>query len=101
MWILEVPDAEPESFDMQVDRLLSTLTQDFAVWRSLGQRYEVDLYCGFFMRTTNQGFAVAVETLGALVDRGIELGFDVYAPSPEEEAEYWAQQDVTAEKELE
>jgi ribosomal protein L19 len=95
MWILKAPDSEPDDFKTQVDQLLSTVTQDFAVWRSLGQRYQVDLFCGFFMDTRNQGFTLAVQTMRALLERGVEPGFDVYAPTPEEEAEYWKKQEGT------
>ncbi|MBK1616575.1 hypothetical protein CKO44_24340 [Rubrivivax gelatinosus] len=101
MWILKASESEPADFEKQVDQLLSTLTLDFSVWRSLGQRYQVDLFCGFFMDHRNQGFTLAVPTLSALVVRGIEPGFEIYAPTPEEEAEYWAKQEGTAHKEPE
>jgi hypothetical protein len=83
MWILKETDSEPDEFDKQVEQLLSKLTHDLAVWDSLGQRYQVDLFCGFFMDNGNQGFTLTIETLRALVERGIAPGFDVYAPTPD------------------
>lgn len=93
MWSLKAQEAEPESFDSQVSSLLSRLTQDTAIWTNLGRDFQVDLFCGFFMDNRNQGFTLSIETLQALAARGIEPGFDIYAPSPEEEAEYWARQE--------
>jgi ribosomal protein L19 len=89
MWSLNAQEAECESFDSQVSMLLSRLTQDTTIWTSLGREFQVDLFCGFFMDTRNQGFTLSIETLKTLAVRGIEPGFDIYAPSNEEEAEYW------------
>ncbi len=93
MWILKEPDSAPEEIDRQVEHLLSKLTNNLAIWDSLGQRYQVDLFCGFFMDTRNQGFTLSVETLRSLAERRIAPGFDIYAPTPEEEAEYWAREE--------
>ena len=93
MWILKEPDSDPDEIDKQVERLLSKLTKNLAIWDSLGQRYQVDLFCGFFMDTRNQGFTLAVATLRSLAERRIAPGFDIYAPTPEEEADYWARQE--------
>ena len=94
MWSLSVEDAEPDNFEQQVKQLLSKLTQDLTVWHSLSKRFEVDLFCGFFMDNRNQGFSLPVATIAALAERHISPGFDVYAPTEEEEAEYWAKQDA-------
>jgi len=96
MWLLAVPDADPEDFQEQVDALLSKLTEDLNIWLQLTEQYQVDLYCGFFMETTNQGFTLSTRSMSVLVARGIKIGFDVYSPSPEEEVEYWAKQEGKA-----
>ncbi len=94
MWLLAATDAEPEAFEEQIEALLLKLTDDLTVWRKLTEHYQVDLYCGFFMDTSNQGFSLPARSMSLLTARGIEIGFEVYAPSPEEEAEYWAAQEV-------
>jgi len=94
MWLLAATDTEPEAFREQIEALLSKLTDDLKVWRELTETYQVDLYCGFFMDTRNQGFTLSAHSMSLLTARGIEIGFEVYAPSPEEEAEYWATQEV-------
>jgi Domain of unknown function (DUF4279) len=84
MWSLKAEDAEPEAFDAQIQGLLARLPDDLNIWRSLADRYQVDLFCGFFMDTTNQGFTLSTKTMACLAERSIEIGFDVYSPSPEE-----------------
>lgn len=77
-WFLRVPAAEPEDFNGQVARLFSQATDDPSAWKSLGAKYEVDLFCGWFMSTSNDGVSVSVATLRTLADRGVELSLDIY-----------------------
>lgn len=83
MWLLEVPRKEPEDLNAQVAEILSRLTQDIEVWKALTQDFELDLYCGLFMDSTNDGFCLSASTLAAFGERGIELAIEVYAPIPE------------------
>ncbi|KRA75969.1 hypothetical protein ASD78_08420 [Lysobacter sp. Root667] len=83
-WHLSARTTEPEDLDAQVAELLAQLTPDLAVWHELSQRYRIDLFCGWFMGETNEGVAISCRTLLALGERGIELGIDLYSPTPEE-----------------
>jgi hypothetical protein len=47
--------------DAQVMGLLSRLPTDPAVWQQIGSRYEVDLFCGWFMNTWNDSLATDLE----------------------------------------
>jgi hypothetical protein len=80
-WRLEAPDARPEDIDGQVERILSRLTSDLEKWRALTLKYQADIFCGLFMREENEGIELSPETLRALGQRGISIGFDIYAPS--------------------
>ena len=93
MWSLKAQETDPENYEAQLRDILSKVTQNGETWRALRERYEVDLFCGFPLDTTNHGFSLSTSTIEALAARGIEPGFDIYAPSPEEESEYWARQD--------
>lgn len=86
-WMLNATDREPENLDAQVDEILGQLTQDLTVWASLSNDYEIDLFCGFFMKQTDEGVEVSVKTLKALSERGIKLGFCIYAPLKDLEAD--------------
>lgn len=83
-WRVEVPDANPEDVDGQVTRILSRLATDVEVWRALAARYRIDIFCGLFMRETNEGLELSPATLLALGQRGISIGFDIYAPRGDE-----------------
>ena len=83
-WRLDAADTAPEDTNAQVRALLSKLTQDLAVWRDITNRFEVDLFCGWFMGQTNDGAILSPATLLALGERGIELQLDIYAPDSDE-----------------
>jgi hypothetical protein len=80
LWRLKATDRVPEDIDVQIRDLLSGLTQDLATWRVLSEAYEVDLFCGLFMDDSNEGLELSSGSLTALADRGVKLGFDIYAP---------------------
>lgn len=77
-WHLETSVREPADLDGQVQELLGALTQDLEVWAALARRFRVDLFCGLFMKSTNEGATLSPETLAALGNRGIKLSLDVY-----------------------
>lgn len=84
LWCLEASNREPGNLDAQVAELLGRLSQSLETWKALGARYSIDVYCGFFMRDTNEGLEISVATLGALAQRGIALSVELYAPLREE-----------------
>ena len=79
-WRLETTDREPEDLDSQIAELLAKTTQDIKVWESLSNRFEIDLFCGFFMNESNEGLSISPESLAALGKRGITLSLDIYGP---------------------
>lgn len=78
LWSLAAPDTEPADIDAQVSALLKSLTSDLAVWQSLDDRFDLDLFCGWFMSHLNEGVEISPPTLRALADRRIALGLDIY-----------------------
>ena len=80
-WHLSARDMDPADIDAQVAEILTQLPSDLDVWRSLAARYEIDLFCGWFMNESNEGLDIAAETLSALGSRGIKLGVDLYSPT--------------------
>ncbi len=83
-WRLDATSTVPEDTDAQVHELLSRLTPDLAVWRDIASRFDVDLFCGWFMGQTNDGAKLSPGTLLALGQRGIALSLDIYAPDSDE-----------------
>jgi hypothetical protein len=80
MWRLEAADCEPENLDGQIRELLEKTNRDLKVWRTLSSRYEIDLFCGLFMAEGIEGLTLSSDSLTALGERGIEIGFDIYSP---------------------
>ncbi len=79
-WHLESRDREPEDIDTQVGELLAQLSNDLAVWRQLEEQFKIDLFCGLFMDSWNEGFAISPKSMIALGVRGITVSLDIYAP---------------------
>ena len=77
-WHLKASDREPEDLDGQVQELLDKLTQDLKVWAALAQQFQIDLFCGLFMKSANEGATLSPDTLAALANRGIKLSLDIY-----------------------
>lgn len=84
-WRLDATDTEPENLDAQVRELLTRTTDNLDIWRELSRRFEVDLFCGWFMEESNEGVCISPETLSALGTRGITLSLDIYGPIQENE----------------
>lgn len=79
-WSLNAEDREPDDFDAQVMELLGQLTANPSVWSELTRRFEIDLFCGWFMGSSNEGVEISPEVLMALGSRGIHLSLDIYGP---------------------
>jgi hypothetical protein len=78
MWSLYSTEREPEDLEIQIEELLANVTSDIAVWRDLVHRYRVDLFCGLFMGSKNDGLTLSPKVLVALGQRGIMLALDIY-----------------------
>lgn len=80
VWRLSAKETKPENLDWQVSELLGQVTSDLSVWSSIRARFRVDLFCGWFMGSGNEGVAISPETMVALGQRGIQLSVDIYGP---------------------
>ena len=54
------------------------MTDDLGVWKALTSSYEVDMFCGAFMQSGNDGLSISAESMLDLGTRGIELDLDIY-----------------------
>lgn len=88
IWVFgltEEPSPEWELNDAMV-AILGRLSSDLQVWASLAARFKLDVFCGLFMSSDNQGADIAPVTLRLLAERGLTLDLDVYGPPPGETA---------------
>ncbi len=84
MWIVDVPDREPEDMNAQIHEVLSRMTDDLSVWKNITGRFRVDLFCGLWMAGSDNGMTLSPQSLAALGERGIELGLCIYGDDEEE-----------------
>ncbi len=77
-WIFKTDDCAPGNLNLQIETLLSKLTQDLDIWRDLASRFQCNLFCGLFMSSSNDGESISANTLLQLGSRGIEIWFDIY-----------------------
>ncbi len=86
-WRLRAENCCPEDVNGQVAQILSGMTADTDIWRELTSKYRVDMFCGLFMRVSNEGLALSPDTMLELGRRGIKIDFDIYAPFTEKAAD--------------
>ena len=78
IWTLEANEKEPADLDLQVNEILSQLPCDLSIWHALSKKFELDLFCGFFMEKSNEGIDISPSSLEQLGARGIALALDIY-----------------------
>lgn len=79
-WFLRVEASEPENLDGQLASLFARMTSDPEAWATLAQRFDVDLFCGLFLASSNEGLSISPDILRQLGERGIEFSLDIYGP---------------------
>jgi hypothetical protein len=81
-WMLELDFAEGAEIELEqaINQLLDRLNSDPAMWANLNQRFRCDVACGLFLGDGggNEGLDLGPETLRRLVERHLEIGFDLY-----------------------
>ena len=79
-WSLHAPDEKEADLDSQVAWILARLTSDASVWKRVARDYRLDMFCAVHLERSNRGVSLSPKTMADLGARGIELGFDIYAP---------------------
>lgn len=80
VWSIRAQDRSPADPDAQIAELLARTTQDLVAWEAVRAMGRIDVFFGFHLATSNEGFTVSPASLAALAARHIELGVDVYGP---------------------
>ena len=83
-WMLEAAPSKTGDFDAQILQLLSHTDVSLDMWASLARKFEMDIFCGWFMHHANEGVAVSPQTLLMLGERNIALSVNIYAPLSDE-----------------
>ncbi len=76
-WILS-GDPDDRPLDEQVQALLASLPGESALWEDLCARFQVDLFCGLFLKGPNSMAHLSSTSLRLLADKGIKITLDMY-----------------------
>ncbi len=87
IWSLKAEENSTEELETKIAKLLDKVTDDLKVWKSLGQRYKLDMFCGLFMDRSNEGLSLSSSIMSRLGERSIEIGLDIYSQDVDEELE--------------
>ncbi|WCM26911.1 DUF4279 domain-containing protein [Sphingomonas sp. QA11] len=77
-WRLKTNDRQPRDFDSHIAQILEGLSDDLAVWEDLVTRFKADVFCGLFMKESNEGLSLSAKSMLDLGARGLSLEFDIY-----------------------
>jgi hypothetical protein len=80
-WLLESNLPRSVDLETQINSLIDSTTADLDAWESLSQRFSADLFCGVFLAHMNEGFELSAKLMRQLAERGLKIGFDLYAPT--------------------
>jgi hypothetical protein len=78
LWRLDATEAVPEDFEAQLAEILKKVTAEPEAWQDVSRRFRVELYCGWFMASGNDGIGISSDALRLLGERGIALHIDIY-----------------------
>jgi len=85
-WALTINSKDYENGEIELEDglkiLLGKLPSDAKLWRSLTTKFDVDIFCGLFLKTSNRGFELSAKASKMLSHRNLEIGFDVYFEPP-------------------
>lgn len=87
-WAVSIDSSDYEGGELDLEEglkiLLGKLPSDAKVWKSLTSKYDVDVFCGLFLETSNRGFGLSAKISKMLSHRHLAIGFDVYFDPPTE-----------------
>jgi hypothetical protein len=84
-WLLKSDEDQDVELNEQILKLLGRVSDDLSVWEGLASKYDVDLFCGLFLDMENRECWLSAETMLRLAERGLSIGFDIYAVFADEE----------------
>ncbi|WEJ98542.1 MAG: DUF4279 domain-containing protein [Candidatus Sphingomonas phytovorans] len=79
-WRLKTNDRQLGDFDSHIAQILGGLSDDLAVWEDLTTRFKADVFCGLFMKESNEGLSLSAKSMLDLGARRLSLEFDIYDP---------------------
>jgi hypothetical protein len=79
VWLLNSDDERSVGLDEQVMHLLGRVSDDPSAWETLTKKYKAEVFCGLFLDADNRECWLSADVLRHLAERGLGIGFDIYA----------------------
>ncbi len=86
-WFLNIEKNSHQTLEEQILELLEKLPEDLEIWENLHKRFEVDIYCGAWLKAWNRDVFFSTNLLKQLADRRLELAIAIYCDCNDEEVE--------------
>jgi hypothetical protein len=78
IWTLDLGKSREWLLEDLITAVLDRVPVSLEVWRQLGARYKIDLFCGLFLERWNRGVDLSPGLLHRIAERGLALSFDIY-----------------------
>lgn len=84
MWSILTEREMPGNIGTQVEKLLEGINADTSVWLQISGELKVEIFCGLFLKQSNEGLEISRATMMMLGSRGISLDLDIYGADGDE-----------------
>ena len=88
-WNLESPEGTGD-INSHLSWILETINSEKSVWIFLQQHFQIDIFCGLFLEADNRTADISANLLKEIGQRGIDLAFDIYSRSTDQNTEQGA-----------
>ena len=79
-WILDATPSESGNVDAQIAELFVHADVETDVWLSLADKFDIEIYCGWFMGEGNESVSISPKTMLILGESNIKLSVELYSP---------------------
>ena len=79
-WLISYDGDDEVELEIKIESLLNKLTDDFQIWERITREYKVDIFCGLFLESFNEGYELSARLLKKMGERNLKIGFDIYLP---------------------
>jgi hypothetical protein len=86
IWMIAFSGAPQEwTLEDAVEALFDRLPSDPAVWRTMREKWSLDLFCGITLADVNRGITIRRSVLRRIAERELDLDLDIYCLMPRED----------------
>ena len=86
-WFLKIKKNSHQNIEEQVSELFEKLPKDQTIWKNLHKRFDVDIFCGAWLKGWNRDVYFSANFLKQMTKRGLSLKIAIYCDCDDEEVE--------------